>query len=128
MCFNQIALFIYDFKAVYLAVSIILSNLKHVSIWSTWVFLLQWHRSCSHKWNLKVRFSWSKKLQINDVILLLHYKSFFISLISLLNTYLSVIDLLKVNNKHSRVSCAICRKLRIKTPEWRFSSSLFWCL
>ena len=40
MCFNQIALFIYDFKAVYLAVSIILSNLKHVSIWSTWVFFI----------------------------------------------------------------------------------------
>ena len=58
--------------------------------------------TCSHKWNLKVRFSRSKILQIND-LLLLQYKSFLISLISMLNTYPCAIDLLKVNNKQSKV-------------------------
>ena len=52
-----------------------------------------------------------KKLQINDDTLL-QYNFFLISLISLLNTYPAVIDLLKVNNKHNRVSCAISTKLR----------------
>ena len=52
----------------------------------------------------KCDFHDEKKLQINDVILLLQYKYFLISLISLLNTYPAVIDLLKVNNKHRRVS------------------------
>ena len=52
----------------------------------------------------KCDFHDEKKLQINDVILLLQYKYFLISLISLLNTYPAAIDLLKVNNKHRRVS------------------------
>ena len=71
--------------------------------------------TCSHKWNWKVQFSWWKKPQINDVIWLLQYKSFLISLIALLNTYPAITDLIKVNSKHSRVSCATCTKLRIKT-------------
>ena len=52
----------------------------------------------------KCDFHDEKKLQINDVILLLQYKYFLISLISLLNTYPAAIDLLKVSNKHRRVS------------------------
>ena len=52
----------------------------------------------------KCDFHDEKKLQINDVILLLQYKYFLICLISLLNTYPAAIDLLKVNNEHRRVS------------------------
>ena len=60
----------------------------------------------------KCDFHDEKKLQINDVYFYYNITFFLISLISLLNTYPAVIDLLKVNNKHNRVSCAISTKLR----------------
>ena len=58
----------------------------------------------------KCDFHDEKKLQINDVYFYYNITFFLISLISLLNTYPAVIDLLKVNNKHNRVSCLL--KLR----------------
>ena len=60
----------------------------------------------------KCDFHDEKKLQINDVYFYYNITFFLISLISLLNTYPVVIDLLKVNNKHNRVSCATSTKLR----------------
>ena len=81
-------------------------------------FLSQWHSQVfSQMKSKRAVFMMKRKFKLMTWILLLQYNSFLISLISLLNTYPAVTDLLKVNNKHNRVSCAISTKLRIKTPE-----------
>ena len=90
-------------------------------------FLLQWYGQVFSQMKSKSAiFMIKRNFKLMMWILLLQYNSFLISLISLLNTCPAVTDLLKVNNKHNRVSCTISTKLRIKTPEQRFCSSLFW--
>ena len=78
-------------------------------------FLLQWYGHVFSQMKLKSAIFMMKETSNKWCARILNYQSFLISLISLLNTYPAITDLLKVNSKQSRVSCAICTKLRIKT-------------